>query len=318
MNNCFCTIITSNYYAYALALHKSLKNYDHEVLLYVFVVDDKPLASTRVEEGMKVMPVQTLMNYSLVDDLYRKYAHIDMDFFRWTLKPVLISYLLENGFEKVLYTDCDIYFFDNYQFLFEQLDNYSILLTRHWFTSDPLLNENGFIQLLTTGVFNAGFIGSSKKGLPALHWWANACHFKTGVFKDLGIHDDQRYLDLLPCLFDDINILTHRGCNLGALNYEECRRELVGNRVLINGQYPVVFIHFSRALVKQILMGFDPLLRPHFNEYQETMQKNGIPEGALMNELDYYSRSSLLMKLKWRILLRTRIKSFLYTIAKRL
>ncbi len=51
-----------------------------------------------------------------------------MDFFRWSMKSMLISYLLDKGFDKVLYIDCDMFFFNDYHFLFSDLDTSSVVI----------------------------------------------------------------------------------------------------------------------------------------------------------------------------------------------
>src|SRR5262245_4946108 len=108
--NTFCTIITADYYPKAFALYKSLVQFDTSVQMQVLIADNKTVTVLTVAPGIKLITANELSGYSLVNDLYKKYGHSDMDAFRWSLKPVFISYLLENGFEKVLYSDCDMFF----------------------------------------------------------------------------------------------------------------------------------------------------------------------------------------------------------------
>lgn len=316
--NTFCTIITANYFPHALALYKSLKKFDREISLYVLVADREPLTEEHTEAGMKILRAYALEQYPLVEELYNKYAHIRMDFFRWSLKSVLMSYLLEKGFEKVLFVDCDIFFFNDYHFLFDALDQSDVILTPHWYNSNPVTNESGFIQLLNSGFFNAGFIGSNKKGLAALRWWANVCHYRMDESMESGMYVDQRYLDLLPLLFENVKILSHKGCNLGAGNYEECKRILVGNTLLVDGRYPVVFVHFYKSLIEQILKGYDPLLVPHFNEYKAVFEESGVPFRHFMGSLAKQLQPPVMIKLKWKLRIRTRIKGLLYSLAHKL
>ncbi|HRP58432.1 hypothetical protein [Agriterribacter sp.] len=316
--NTFCTIITADYFPHALALYKSLKKFDQQALLYVLVADDKSLSGHDNETGIQILAVSQLKGYPLTQELYNKYAHIRMDFFRWSLKPILISYLLETGFKKVLFVDCDIFFFNDYRFLFEALNQSAIILTPHWYSVSPAINENEFVQLLTSGFFNAGFIGSNRNGLPALQWWANACHYKMSECKAERVYVDQRYLDLLPLLFENVQILSHKGCNLGAGNYETCKRILVGNTLLIDGEYPVVFVHFYKPLIEQILKGYDPLLVPYFNEYKKVFEEIGAPFRHFMGSLAKQLQPSVMMQLKWKLRIRTRIKALLYNLAHKL
>lgn len=319
MSNTFCTIITANYYPYALALYKSLRKQDPDVLLQVLVTDDNPVQQHDTDQtGINIIPVSRLQTYSIVNSLYRKYAHIHMDSFRWSLKPVFIRYLLEHGFEKVLFTDCDIFFFNDYHFLFNDLNESDVLLTPHWHNSNPLTDPNSYSYLITRGMFNAGFIGANRKGIPPLQWWAEACHFKMGPTKEFGWLDDQRYLDVLPVKFENVKIIRHRGCNLSAGNDEECKRELINGQVLINGQYPVVFIHFNPSVVKEILKGHDPLLLPYFNQFKEVFEENGSLLGNFMKGLDAHLEPNKIIQLKWKLKLRTRIKQALHKLSQKL
>lgn len=315
--NTFCTIITANYYAYSLALYKSLQKNDPSVLLYVLVVDDEIISSTD-QPGMKIVVVKEINHYTLVTDLSKRYAHLDQNFFRWSLKPIWMSYLLELGFTKVLFVDCDIFFFKDHRFLFDLLDSADILLTRQWYTSTPASNEISFSYLLTNGAFNAGFIGSNKNGLPALYWWANACYYQMGISSEKGIYVDQKYLDLFPVLFNGIKILDHKGCNIGSGSHDECPRTVHNGEVLIADKYPVIFIHFYTPLIKEILMGYDPLLLPYFREYKRVFEEFGIPLEKFFDRLYKYFHPSLISKAKWKLRPRTRIKSFFYKLAAKL
>jgi hypothetical protein len=319
MTNTFCTIITAGYYPKALTLYKSLQQFDASVQLQVLVTDNKAVSSTLPQPaGIKLIAVSDLSGYSLVNDLYNKYAHLDPDFFRWSLKPVFISYLLENGFDKVLYIDCDMFFFNDYHFLFSELDNSSVLLTPNWINSDPLVDKDSFFSLFTSGFFSAGFIGANKKGLPALTWWAAACHFMMGEHIQAGIRDDQKYLDIFPLKFAGTKILQHRGCNIGAWNYDECKRELINGKVLINGEFPVIFIHFDGMMVQGILRGYDKLLLPHLEQYQKTFEETGNRLADFIAEVDTHAEVSIVTKIKWRLKFKSRIKKFLYKASRKL
>ncbi len=315
--NAFCTIITADYFAKALTLYKSMLRFNKKITLYVFIVDNKiDIPSLSLYPGIKIIYTTDLTDYPLVKLLYRKYAHIDINFFRWSLKPVLVSYLLEKEIQKIVYIDCDMYFVNDYQFLFDELDQSEVLLTPHWINNDPLVDSKSFFALFRSGIFTAGFIGANRKALPAMQWWANACHFMMGEQPSLSIHDDQRYLDIFPVYFERTKVIRHRGCTVGAWNYEECKRLLVNGEVMINGEYPVIFIHFDEMLISQILKGHDPLLLPYLNEYKKVFEEDGVQLSTYIKKVDTHAHTSSLQKLTWKLKIRTRIKRFLYNLAK--
>ena len=315
--NVFCTIITTDYFPKALILYRSISKYDPGITLYVFITGDAPPPVVPAQyPGIRLLLAPNLSEYPLVESLYRKYAHIDMNFFRWSLKPVLISYLLEKKAQKVLYVDCDMYFVNDYRFLFSELDQASVLLTPHWMNADPLTDSNSFFALFRSGIFTAGFVGASQASLAAMKWWAAACHFMMGEHPSLSIHDDQRYLDIFPAYFEGTKIIRHRGCTVGAWNYEECKRILVNGQVMINGEYPVIFIHFDEMLVTQVLKGHDPLMRPYLDGYEKAFEEAGYKLSDYLKPLDTYTGANMMLKLTWRLKLRTRIKRILYKLAQ--
>jgi hypothetical protein len=316
--NTFCTIITSDHLPFALTLYDSISKHNADLYLHILIIDDSVDPTLADNKNIQVVYLDTLKKYGLADFLYKKYALIDDNHLRWSLKPVFASWLLESGYQKVIYVDPDIYFFENYNFLFDYLDHSPLALTPHWYTPWPLENPDAFKELLTTGVFNAGFIACNEGALPMLRWWAEACHFKMGHDKEYFVHDDQKYLDYLPLLFKKVMIIDHKGCNLMAGNYEECKREEVNGRVVINGVYPIIFLHFNAPLVKQILMGFDPLLEPYYKQYKAAFEKHGVPLENFQDDLRSFLRPSNFQKIKWKLHIRTRIKRFLLSMAKKL
>ena len=66
-------------------------------------------------------------------------------------------------------------------------------------------------------------------------------------FHDLrsGLFVDQKWVDLAPCFFDEIHILRHAGCNVAYWNLRERFLSDADNRVVVNGDTPLVFFHYS-------------------------------------------------------------------------
>jgi len=314
----FCTIITDDYFPRAAALFESIKMFDNALSLHILIADKNTSPQIRpASERINITTIDQLASYPLVKELYKKYAHISFNNFRWSLKPIFASYLLRSGFDKIIYLDCDMFFVNDYHFLWSELDNNDIILTPHWNNTKPSLNKNGFLSNFTSGLFSAGFFGVSKKGLVALDWWANACHFMMGENIKIGVHDDQRYLDIFPILFENTKILRHRGCNIGSWNFEESKRTLVNGKVLINAKYPVIFIHFDNMIVSTILKGHDGLLKPYLDQYISTFKNLGYDLSVFIHS-EEYSKAGILRKVKWKLKLRTRLKRLLYKLAESL
>ena len=97
--NTFCTIITSSHLPYACALFDSLRQYDKCISFNVLVVDDEN-TETDETEGMLFHSLENIANRSAVGkQICNSYDKPDMqDKLRWSLKPVFINYLFDQGY----------------------------------------------------------------------------------------------------------------------------------------------------------------------------------------------------------------------------
>lgn len=270
----FCTIITDNYLPYAYSLLESLRKFNSNIhfnILLANVTKTGQKISCRVDEHTFYHFANPICNKGVGKKIFDKYNAVNLDAFRWSIKPVFLNYLIsEKNYEKVIYIDCDIYFFKDYMFLFEELDNCDILLTPHWHSRDPIKHTINFKLLFKNGLYNAGFIAINKNAVKAMDWWAGVCLFSCAKGEFEGQFDDQAYLNLLPVYFDNVKILKHQGCNVAAWNRNECQRVLQPDgSVLINNRYPIIFIHFS-INVSQLS---DSLLNGYHDQYLEGLRK---------------------------------------------
>ena len=194
----------------------------------------------------------------------------------------------------------------------------SVLLTPHWNNINPLEFEDGLFSIMRNGMFNAGFIGAAKNGIPAMKWWAGMCHYKMDRQVELGIYDDQKYLDLLPVEFPGSGILRHQGCNLASWNIDTCKREIINGKLMINKIYEPVFIHFAKDTITNILNRNDELLKPYLDEYIQALQNENFDLLKNLDNLDHAKFNSSLYSIKHKLRLRTRLKRFLFRLAEKL
>lgn len=269
----FCTIITPDYLPYVQVLHKSLlENGGSGVTLYVLMSTTE--RSQVIPEGIRLLYIDELCATGIGKKISDKYLNTDMDAFRWSMKPVLIKYLIANErVDKVLYLDSDLYFCSDMKFIFDELDSAAVLLSPHWRSADPRLDQLNFQMQYNTGLFNGGFVGVNKNGLPMMDWWAMACEYVCVKDPSKGYFVDQTHLNLLPVNFENVKHLTHRGCNVASWNRIECKRtSRPDGDVWINDTYPIVFIHFTGSTVRGILKGKDPLLMRHLEKYASELR----------------------------------------------
>src|SRR5690606_12385148 len=128
MSQAICTIITHNYGHYALALHDALIKYKEQGFTYCVLVSNGELPSNIVSEFKKrekvlIFSEADVSDLCLAVKLKEKYANTYHDAYRWSLKPILLLKLLKLNFGKVFYVDSDVYFYNKYQFLFQELES---------------------------------------------------------------------------------------------------------------------------------------------------------------------------------------------------
>lgn len=310
-----CTIITPDYIPFANVLCKSLKKFIPDINLQILVTGE---IQQNTDDSIITHTLDSVINSSTAKGIYNKYAHTNKDHFRWALKPVFISYLLNKGFDKILYVDNDLFFVNNFEFLFDELDKYDILLTPHWTNITPLDNGNGLLDVLQGGLYNAGFIGVNKNAIEAINWWADACHYKTEKNYQLGLFVDQKYLDVLPAQFDNVKVIKHQGCNLASWNIQTCKRSIINNQVMINQKYEPVFIHFNRETITAIFNKQDRYLETYLDQYINSLKEEGFDIHNNQGNLDFSKFNSPIFKIKRKLLLRTRLKRFLFKLAQKL
>lgn len=311
--NTFCTIITVDYLPVAKVLKASLLQHGN-TNIFILIVD----ADQTLNAEDNILSLSDLFESHYFKLIYKKYAHTNKDVLRWALKPVLIGHLLEKGYEKVIFLDPDTYFVNKYDFLFELLNTHSILLTPHWANLDIIGSENSVIPVLQNGLFNAGFIAANQKGLLAIEWWAGMCHFKMEKKPEIGIYDDQKYLDLLSVQFNDVYILKHQGCNLASWNIQSCRREIINGRLVINKLFEPVFIHFAKDTIINILNKNDQLLKLYLDEYIKALQNENFDLLKRLDKVNIQNYNSIQYSVKHKLRLRTRLKRFLFKLAEKL
>lgn len=266
----FCTIVTASHLDYALALYLSYRQFEAEIPFFILVTDE--LITKDID--WTLYPKITLINLASLSSLagateiIEKYQEAT-DFMRWSLKSVLMLYLLQDkAFDEVVFLDCDLCFYQDLSPIRQQLSQSSILLSPHWRSQNPAIDPENFNLNFTDGMFNGGFVGATQSGIDALKWWRDACLYRCERTREEGYYVDQKFLDLLPAQFPGIKINQHRGCNVANWNLSEnIRTQALNGETMIREKWPIIFIHFSGSTVRGILKGHDSLLMDHFDRW---------------------------------------------------
>lgn len=293
--NHFCTITTADHAFKVFALCDSLLRYEEDICLHVLVIDDSFPASPFPQTQIYFLKdVQHEPVAASIISKYKKHS----DKLRWSMKPAFLKHLLlKNEIEKLIYLDNDLFFFNEFDFLFDYLIDHSFALTPHNYERSPDHSQNMLEANYRVGLYNAGFVGVNKNAIDTLQWWAECCLYKCEKNPFRGTFDDQKYLDLIPIMREDALVIRHQGCNVAEWNRYVCVRENVDDEVLINGKYPVVFIHFNYTTIREILHGNDLLLNGFFNRYMAALTQY-FPE---ITKASLYRKPTKLDALKYGI-----------------
>jgi lipopolysaccharide biosynthesis glycosyltransferase len=298
--NHFVTISTAGHLYKVYALAESLQQQRSDFLLHVLVTDANDSYNFA---NCKFYSLKDIEQSPTAASIIAKYKG-NSDKLRWCNKPIMMQYLLNQGIaDKVIYLDNDLFFYADYSFLFDLLDEHSIILTPHYYKANPNDEQNWLEANFKVGLYNAGFVGANKKGLDSLQWWAECCLYRCEKSPLRGLFDDQKYLDLIPVHDSLAHVVRHLGCNIAGWNQEYCKRETAGNQVLINGKYPIVFIHYNYYTFQEILEGRDTLLIPYYKTYFDTLKKYkpGLTENQLYAKPGIVSDVKLLI---WKVFTR--------------
>ena len=166
------------------------------------------------------------------------------------VKAGAMLHLMDAGYETVVYLDPDIAVFHPLDTVMTALDGAAIVLTPHQTSPNRNARVMGDNELasLRFGVFNLGFIAvrSDGPGRNFAEWWAaqllRACYDDPVA----GLFTDQKYIDLVPGLFDGVSILRDPGCNVASWNLSTRRLAIAADGGIRVNDALLRFMHFTK------------------------------------------------------------------------
>ncbi len=276
--NVIFTICSNNYLAQAKVLGLSLKRHAPTVRFIIFLCDEK---SEKIDYNLLADEIIAVADIEPnLMELVLKYNVIELN---TCLKPRAFEYLLEErNIEKVIYLDPDIKLFQPIDFLFEELNKSSILLTPHIYTPIPIdgkqPSENKFLNF---GIYNLGFLGlrNDEEAKKLVYWWKGHT-YKQGYFDEAkGIFVDQLPMNHVHIFFNNVLILQDMGLNMAPWNLHERYLSFADGKYLINDKIPLKFYHFSSFNINELPLHYydrftlaeRPDLLPIYKAYNEEM-----------------------------------------------
>lgn len=293
MKTAICTISTKSHLFKSYTLLESVKKYSNADLFCLTTDTDDDLKPEFINHS-----VMKSLHSPQAEKIKHRYRN-NPNKLRWALKPVYLKYLIENGYDQVIYVDNDVFFYSSPDFLFEKLKTTAFLLTPHFYKAHPHKEQNWLEANFRVGLYNAGFIGAGKESLDILNWWIECCTYNIKKAYWRGLFDDQKYLDLIPVLFDHVEIIKHRGCNFAGWNDEDATVQKTNlNGLLVNNE-PLIFIHFAQLSIERFSQT-ESMAHDAFNTYLSQLQKHKPGFAFNSKKLNTSSFSTYFYYLRWK------------------
>lgn len=236
-----CTIVAENYIAQATLLEESARLWHPHADIVTLIVDDRAVSR---DDGRLTLPGIGIPEQAL----HEMAAMYTVTEFATAVKPRLLRYLLDQGYDQVWYLDPDIYVYAPLEPVALALESHAVALTPHAlepYPRDGLTPTEEAVRL--SGIYNLGFVGVTPAARKFLEWWEQ--NLTTDAIVDLpsGLFTDQKWVDFAPSLCDTA-VLDQPGLNVAYWNLHERSVSSSAGGFRVNGE-PLYFFHFS---------GYDP------------------------------------------------------------
>jgi lipopolysaccharide biosynthesis glycosyltransferase len=245
--HCF-TSFTFSYFPRAVVLVRTLRAAHPDWTVWA-VVTDEPIEGNDfglVREFDRVLYSKDL-GFEKFDRWLFKHDIVEAS---TAVKGKALQHLLDSGADKVVYLDPDIAVFAELTGIIEKLDEFSVILTPHQLSpneEEGLVRDNELTSM-KYGIYNLGFVAVNNDtiGNRFAQWWAQRLY--VACYDDVpnGIFTDQKWCDLVPCLFDRVHIERDPGYNVASWNVSTREIRIPSDGTIrVNGSL-LKFFHFTK------------------------------------------------------------------------
>lgn len=271
-----CTVIARNYLAHARVLAESFRRHHPDGRCFVLVIDDEEGLVADTEPFTVLRPRD--IDVQAFEQMRSAYSVMELC---TAVKPWLLRHMLarhDDG-SGVAYLDPDIVIYSRMTELEAALRDHAVVLTPHVLHGMPRDGRRpNETDILLAGVYNLGFIGVADRpdAVTVLDWWAERLLTDCFVAPERGYFVDQRWIDFVPGLIDDLRILRDPAYNVAYWNVPERPLEVHEGDYRVAGR-PLRFFHFS---------GYSPGRRTDLSRHQTRVTLTEHP--ALLALCDEY------------------------------
>jgi hypothetical protein len=262
----FCTITDRRFLSRVYALNDSLGKFNKDYKLLTLCIDFDEPQSTK--DNIVFYKLNDLLNDTELLKaknnppspealLNRNYEEAKNVQFVWSLSSYFTNFCINLDFvtEDILYIDADIYFFSDWSIIY----NY----TKHM---DIGLVEHRMPWTGNSGKYNVGIVYFKKNtnGINCSDFWKN-CLLNTDheFYKDYGGCGDQKYLELFPSIFNNVDSFDNYIGHLAPWNLPY--HQYIDNKIIWNNHIQdVMYYHFSNFYYDE--QSFIPAPRHHIHD----------------------------------------------------
>lgn len=270
---CVFTVVANNYLPYARQLMLSVRTHSPDVRRVVFLCDretkEYPVHNPE-KDKFELIQIEKLDIGDFATMAFR-YSLIELC---TAIKPFCFNHLLDSGHNEIAYLDPDINTYSSLGPVFDLVAENNIVLTPH--LTEPVNDDRrpNEIDILRAGAYNLGFLAvkASPETRKFINWWRDRLRHHCLAAPNKGLFVDQRWIDLVPSMFDGVCISKNPGFNVAYWNLTE-RKISRSNSVLLANNEPLIFIHYSG-------------IRPHKPEFSHHQDRHTLDSlSPILNEL---------------------------------
>lgn len=241
------TVVGKNSLSLARVLAQSFRRYHPGIPFFVLLTDEIDGYFDPAAEPFRLLGLADLQ----IPDLPRFRFQYSQQELTYAVTPFLLAHLLDRGVAGVAFLKQESLVLAELTPVLDLLRRHSIVLTPHLLA--PLSGDAGIareLNILQSGVYNVGFLGVAETPTARafLAWWKERLYEHCRHDIPHGVHFEQRWLDLVPAFFEDVEVVRDPGFNVAHWNLPERKVAIDGESVTVDG-HPCRFFRFS---------GFDP------------------------------------------------------------
>jgi len=239
----FVTLITRDYHCFAKSWADSIRRVYPDSRVSICIADQASAAVKKVLDAYTVIELPRIAETKLAIENYARMAFQYTPFeLTCALKPFVMRYLLGES-KKIVYMDADTQLYDRLDNVDEYLELSNVVLTPHLSRPSDIESEH---RIRNAGTINGGFVAVRKNPTADtfLQWWSERCKYDCYVDALSGRFVDQTWLDLVPSLFDGVEISRDKSLNVAYWNIKNRHLERSGKGFFVDGK-PLRFFHFS-------------------------------------------------------------------------